>query len=54
MDIEIAGTFVEVVSTGSFIKPAERLHAAQTILSARMRLLEQQLRSLCGEVLVPR
>jgi DNA-binding transcriptional LysR family regulator len=43
MDIELARTFVEVVSTGSFIKAAENLHVAQTTVSARMRLLEQQL-----------
>jgi DNA-binding transcriptional LysR family regulator len=43
MDIELARTFVEVVSTGSFIKAAERLNVAQTTVSARVRLLEQQL-----------
>ena len=44
MDIELARTFVEIASTGSFIKAAERLHVAQTTVSARVRLLEQQLR----------
>jgi DNA-binding transcriptional LysR family regulator len=43
MDIELARTFLEVVSTGSFIKAADRLHVAQTTVSARVRLLEQQL-----------
>jgi LysR family transcriptional regulator, flagellar master operon regulator len=43
MDIELARTFVEIVSTGSFIKASERLHVAQTTVSARVRLLEQQL-----------
>jgi LysR family transcriptional regulator, flagellar master operon regulator len=43
MDVELARTFVEIVSTGSFIKAAERLHVAQTTVSARVRLLEQQL-----------
>lgn len=43
MDIELARTFVEIVSTGSFIKAAERLHVAQTTVSARVRLLEEQL-----------
>jgi LysR family transcriptional regulator, flagellar master operon regulator len=43
MDIELARTFIEIVSTGSFIKAAERLHVAQTTVSARVRLLEQQL-----------
>jgi DNA-binding transcriptional LysR family regulator len=43
MDIELARTFVEIVSTGSFIKAADRLHVAQTTVSARVRILEQQL-----------
>lgn len=43
MDIELARTFVEIVSTGSFIRAADRLHVAQTTVSARVRLLEQQL-----------
>jgi DNA-binding transcriptional LysR family regulator len=43
MDIELARTFVEIVSTGSFIKAADRLHVAQTTVSARVRLLDQQL-----------
>jgi DNA-binding transcriptional LysR family regulator len=59
MDIELARTFVEVVSTGSFVKAAENLHVAQTTVSARMRLLEQQLRrplfvrSKAGAILTP-
>ena len=43
MDIELARTFIEIVSTGSFIKAADRLHVAQTTVSARVRLLEEQL-----------
>ena len=43
VDIELARTFVEVVSTGSFIRAAERLNVAQTTVSARIRLLEDQL-----------
>src|SRR4029079_285540 len=43
MDIELARTFLEIASTGSFIKAADRLHVAQTTVSARVRLLEQQL-----------
>lgn len=43
MDIELARTFIEIVSTGSFIKASDRLHVAQTTVSARVRLLEQQL-----------
>jgi DNA-binding transcriptional LysR family regulator len=43
MDIELAGTFLEIVSTGSFVRASERLNVGQTTVSARMRLLEQQL-----------
>src|SRR5690242_6085225 len=43
MDIELARTFLEVVSTGSFIRASARLNVAQTTVSARIRLLEQQL-----------
>jgi DNA-binding transcriptional LysR family regulator len=59
MDIELARTFVEIVSTGSFIKAAERLHVAQTTVSARVRLLEEQLgrplfvRNKAGATLTP-
>jgi LysR family transcriptional regulator, flagellar master operon regulator len=43
MDTELARTFLEVVSTGSFIRAAERLNVGQTTVSARVRTLEQQL-----------
>jgi DNA-binding transcriptional LysR family regulator len=43
MDIDLAQTFLEVVSTGSFIAAAERLHLTQTAVSARIRTLESQL-----------
>lgn len=43
MDIELARTFIEIVSTGSFIRASERLNVAQTTVSARIRTLEQQL-----------
>lgn len=43
MDTELARTFLEIVSTGSFIRAAERLHVGQTTVSARIRTLEQQL-----------
>src|SRR5690348_18390414 len=43
MDIVLAKTFLEIVATGSFIRAAERLNVAQTTVSARIRLLEQQL-----------
>src|SRR3546814_11811209 len=59
MDIELARTFVELVSTGSFIKAADRLHVAQTTVSARVRLPEPQLgrplfvRNKAGATLTP-
>lgn len=43
MDIELARTFLEIVSSGSFIRAAERLNVGQTTVSARIRTLEQQL-----------
>src|SRR5690348_8659915 len=43
MDIVAARTFLEIVKTGSFIRAAENLHVTQTAVSARVRVLEQQL-----------
>jgi LysR family transcriptional regulator, flagellar master operon regulator len=43
VDTEVARTFLEIVSTGSFIRAAERLNVGQTTVSARIRTLEQQL-----------
>jgi LysR family transcriptional regulator, flagellar master operon regulator len=43
MNIELAKTFLEIVSTGSFIRASERLNVGQTTVSARIRLLEQEL-----------
>lgn len=43
MDIELARTFLEIVSTGSFMRASERLNVGQTTVSARIRILEQQL-----------
>lgn len=43
MDTELARTFLEIVSTGSFIRAAERLNVGQTTVSARIRTLEEQL-----------
>ena len=42
MDIALAKTFLEVVATGSFVGAADRLHLTQTAISARIRLLEEQ------------
>jgi len=44
MDIELVRTFLAIVSGGSFIRAAERLHVSQTTVSARIRTLEDQLR----------
>jgi LysR family transcriptional regulator, flagellar master operon regulator len=43
MDIELAKTFLEIVSTGSFMRASERLNVGQTTVSARIRILEQKL-----------
>ncbi|MCC2656303.1 MAG: bacterial regulatory helix-turn-helix, lysR family protein [Panacagrimonas sp.] len=43
MDVDLARTFLEIVSSGSFGAAAERLHLTQTAVSARVRSLEQQL-----------
>ena len=59
MDTELARTFLEIVSTGSFIRAAERLNVGQTTVSARIKLLEQQLgrmlfvRNKAGATLTP-
>src|SRR6185437_6506700 len=42
MDISLAKTFLAVVATGSFAGAAEQLHLTQTAVSARIRLLEDQ------------
>ena len=43
MDTELARTFLAVISAGSFINAAERLHVTQSTVSARIHALEQQL-----------
>lgn len=43
MDTELVRTFLEIVSTRSFIRAAERLNVAQTTVSARVRTLEERL-----------
>jgi len=43
METELARTFLTVVSAGSFIGAAERLHVTQSTVSARVHGLEQQL-----------
>jgi DNA-binding transcriptional LysR family regulator len=57
--IELARTFLEIVSAGSFIGAAERLHITQSTVSSRIRTLEAQLgyslfvRNKAGAVLTP-
>jgi DNA-binding transcriptional LysR family regulator len=59
MDVELAKTFLEIVATGSFLRAAERLHVGQTTVSARVKILEQQLgrtlfvRNKAGATLTP-
>ncbi|HCL63822.1 MAG TPA: LysR family transcriptional regulator, partial [Rhizobium sp.] len=43
MDHAIARTFLEVVKAGSFVGAAEALNISQTAVSARIRVLEEQL-----------
>ena len=43
MDINAARTFLEVAKTGSFVGAAANLHLTQTAVSARIRVLEDQL-----------
>jgi LysR family transcriptional regulator, flagellar master operon regulator len=43
MDTELVKTFIQIVSTGSFVRAAERLNVAQTTVSARIRTLETEL-----------
>lgn len=43
MDIAVARTFLEVVKTGSFVGAAANLNLTQTAVSARIRVLEEQL-----------
>jgi LysR family transcriptional regulator, flagellar master operon regulator len=43
MQIELARTFLEVIAAGSFLHAADRLHVTQSTVSARIRLLEEQI-----------
>src|SRR5688572_18022449 len=43
MDTEVTRTFLEIVNQRSFGAAADRLHVAQTTVSARIRLLEERL-----------
>jgi DNA-binding transcriptional LysR family regulator len=43
MDISLARTFLEIAASGSFISAADKLHLTQTAVSARIRVLEEQL-----------
>ena len=43
LDINAARTFLEIVKTGSFVRAAGNLNITQTAVSARIRVLEDQL-----------
>jgi DNA-binding transcriptional LysR family regulator len=43
VDINVARTFLEIVKTGSFVNAATNLNITQTAVSARIRVLEEQL-----------
>lgn len=59
MDVELARTFLEIVTSRSFVHAAERLNVSQTTVSARIRSLEERLgrplfvRSKSGATLTP-
>jgi DNA-binding transcriptional LysR family regulator len=59
LQVELARTFLEVVTTGSFVAAAERLHVTQSTVSTRMQALERELgrplflRNKAGAVLTP-
>lgn len=42
MDVELARTFLEVIGTGSFVGAAQHLNVTQSTVSARVKLLEEQ------------
>jgi DNA-binding transcriptional LysR family regulator len=41
MDIELARTFLEIVSTGSFARAAEQLHVTNSTVTMRVKTLEE-------------
>ncbi len=43
LDVTAARTFLEIVKTGSFVRAAANLNITQTAVSARVRVLEEQL-----------
>ena len=43
MDTELARTFLTVITSGSLISAAERLHVSQSTVSTRIHTLEDQL-----------
>ncbi|TNE36714.1 MAG: LysR family transcriptional regulator [Alphaproteobacteria bacterium] len=59
MDIEFARTFLAVIETGSFLKAAEKVHATQSTVSMRIKVIEERLgqalfeRRKTGVVLTP-
>ena len=59
MQVELARTFLEIATTGSFVAAADRLHVTQSTVSTRIRALEQELgrplfvRNKAGAVLTP-
>jgi DNA-binding transcriptional LysR family regulator len=59
MDTALARTFLAVVSTGSFVEAAQRLHVTQSTVSSRIQRLEEELgaelfvRNKAGTTLTP-
>ena len=59
MNVELARTFLAIVTAGSFVRAAEALHVTQTAVSARIQALESELgrplfiRNKSGAALTP-
>lgn len=43
LDIQLAKTFLEIMSSGSFLEAAKQLHVTQTTVTARVKTLEESL-----------
>src|SRR6478609_2252064 len=43
MDLDLLRTFLEISASGTLMKAAERLHVTQATVSARLRVLEDEL-----------
>ncbi len=44
MNIVVLQTFLAIVETGSLVRASEKLHVTQSTVTARLRLLEDEMR----------